>query len=767
MSKVKVLVIPSDRFGVGKYRSIDPHIYLQNNYKEDFHIDIEHDPPFDDNFFKNYQMVHFHGFIHRKPDMLTSYTMTSERLKWCKQNGIKTVVDIDDYWMPDQYHPLFHIVKERKDNEYKIKILKEADWVTTTTPIFADEIKKRLGLTNVVVLPNAINEEEGQFQPKPDSSELVRFGWLGGSCYDDETEVLTQNGFKLFKNLKENELVATLNGKGEIEYHKPKGYIKQPFNGKLNCVKSGMIEYAVTPNHNMYVSEIKNLGHKNLNYKLLPSGQVYGKNLHFKRNGIWIASEVDNFELPEYETNIRKKRYEGRTIPMDLWLKFFGFWMAEGWTTKTDGQFQVGVAQTKPNGFLMEIFKTLKDMGFNPTYTKDKKQVRVFNKQLWEYLRQFGNSEDKFIPTEILSLPKKQLETFLEWFINGDGHVENNKYKRVRAFTSSKKLADNLQELALKIGIAATITNRGKRTSYIKGRKITNQHDHLVINFSKHPDNSKHNKLNPLVKTSEHYKKDYNGFVYCVEVENHILYVRKNGKAFWCGNSHLFDIELLREGISSAHYAHKGKIQFVLCGFDLRGTITEINEQGQVHTREIRPKETSWYQYEHFFTDGYRVLPENYRNFLNEFVNETYDDVNLPYRRVWTRAINSYAENYNKFDVSLAPLKDTLFNSVKSQLKVIEAGFHKKPIIASNFGPYALDIINAVEKGGKINPKGNGLLVDINKGHKQWAQHINRLMTSPAMREDLGNALYETVKNRYSLRVVSQKRKDFYLNITK
>ena len=34
--KIKVLVIPSDKSGVGLFRSVDPHIYLQNEYPNDF-----------------------------------------------------------------------------------------------------------------------------------------------------------------------------------------------------------------------------------------------------------------------------------------------------------------------------------------------------------------------------------------------------------------------------------------------------------------------------------------------------------------------------------------------------------------------------------------------------------------------------------------------------------------------------------------------------------------------------------------------------------
>ncbi|MHA1471409.1 MAG: hypothetical protein ACTSSP_12765, partial [Candidatus Asgardarchaeia archaeon] len=32
----------------------------------------------------------------------------------------------------------------------------------------------------------------------------------------------------------------------------------------------------------------------------------------------------------------------------------------------------------------------------------------------------------------------------------------------------------------------------------------------------------------------------YNGLIYCVNVKNHIIYVRRNGKAYWCGNSNKY-----------------------------------------------------------------------------------------------------------------------------------------------------------------------------------------------------------------------------------
>jgi glycosyltransferase involved in cell wall biosynthesis len=135
--------------------------------------------------------------------------------------------------------------------------------------------------------------------------------------------------------------------------------------------------------------------------------------------------------------------------------------------------------------------------------------------------------------------------------------------------------------------------------------------------------------------------------------------------------------------------------------------------------------------------------------------------------RRWTKQISQYATNYNFFDVSLAPLLPTVFNANKSQLKVIEAGFFKKALIASATDPYTLDLISILEKGGGYNPIGNALLVEPSKNHKQWGLHMKKLMDNPHMIEDLGNRLYETVKDKYSLKTVAEDRVQFLKSIIK
>ena len=402
MSKIKVLVVPSDRTGVGKFRSVDPHIFLQNLYGEDFHVDIIYEPNYDDmNFWKEYQIVSFHRSIG------SDFDKANRLIKMLNSLGVITVCDIDDYWMPGKEHPIHDIIRFNKINEKIVENLRVSKYVTTTTSLFADEIKKFN--PNVFVLPNAINPKEGQFNEPTLESDRLRIGWLGGS-------------------------------------------------------------------------------------------------------------------------------------------------------------------------------------------------------------------------------------------------------------------------------------------------------------------------------------------------------------------SHLHDIELLDQSFSKL-LPLKDKLQYVLCGFDTRGTVTEINSKTGEHTkRNILPHETVWAKYESIFTQNHLIISEEYKKYLLDYTQDDYvNENNESYLRVWTKPVNSYARNYSKFDVSLAPIKNHMFNRMKSQLKVIEAGFYKKALIATNLGPYTIDLKHCLNNGNFVD--GNAMLVDENRNHSDWAKYIEKLVKNPNLVKDMGERLYETVKDTYDLNKVTKDRAEFYKSI--
>jgi glycosyltransferase involved in cell wall biosynthesis len=402
MSKIKVLVVPSDRSGVGKFRSVDPHIFLQNQYPDEFHVDIVYEPPYEDmSFWTQYQIVAYHRSIG------SDFDKAHRLIQVLNSLGVVTVCDIDDYWMPGKEHPIHDIIRVNKINEKIVANLKVSKFVTTTTEIFADEIRKYN--KNVIVFPNAINPNEAQFKEKTEESDKVRVGWLGGS-------------------------------------------------------------------------------------------------------------------------------------------------------------------------------------------------------------------------------------------------------------------------------------------------------------------------------------------------------------------SHLHDIQLLDSGFSKLLHL-KDKVQYVLCGFDTRGTVTEINAQtGEQTKRNILPAETVWARYEEIFTQNYKTVSEGYKNHLLKYSQEEYlGDKNESYLRVWTKPVTGYAKNYSKFDISLAPIKNTMFNRMKSQLKVIEAGFYKKAIIASNIGPYTIDLKHCMDNGNFAD--GNAILINEARNHADWAKFIEKLVKNPNLIKDMGERLYETVKDKYDLKNVTNDRKQFYIDI--
>ena len=232
------------------------------------------------------------------------------------------------------------------------------------------------------------------------------------------------------------------------------------------------------------------------------------------------------------------------------------------------------------------------------------------------------------------------------------------------------------------------------------------------------------------------------------------------------GSSHLHDLKLL-DGMVNKLTPIQEKLQYYVCGFDIRGSVTEINkETGEQKQRPIKPDETVWVRYEEIFTNNYKIITPEYKLFLDKFEEGEYPAIkNENYVRVWTRPVEQYAKNYSNFDISLAPIKNHIFNRMKSQLKVIEAGFYKKALIASNVGPYTIDLKHALDKGNFSN--GNALLVNETNNHSDWAKNIKKLVENPNMITDLGERLYETVKDKYDLNQVTHERASFYKSLIK
>ena len=184
MAKINVLVVPSDNIGgVGFYRSTQPHIQLQEQFPDEFEVTIDMQPNFRNlPWFDKFQIVHIHKALFQ--DMQGLYMF----LDYAKQKGIKTIMDIDDYWDLGMHHPQAASQRQYKIDKIITGNLSKFDYVTTTTPLFAKKIEKYN--KNVVVFPNAINPEDERFKIEKKPSKYLRIGLIMGSTHEYDVALL-------------------------------------------------------------------------------------------------------------------------------------------------------------------------------------------------------------------------------------------------------------------------------------------------------------------------------------------------------------------------------------------------------------------------------------------------------------------------------------------------------------------------------------------------------------------------------------------------
>lgn len=220
--------------------------------------------------------------------------------------------------------------------------------------------------------------------------------------------------------------------------------------------------------------------------------------------------------------------------------------------------------------------------------------------------------------------------------------------------------------------------------------------------------------------------------------------------------THNKDIELLKDIFSFLPDDIRNKIQIVLCGFDLNVRYVE-NEDGTMSTVKLPIEQSEWLKIEKMITGNYRYLYPEHIEQLKNYTNSTIDDC---YRRMLSRDIYNYGTFYNDIDVLLVPLLSNSFTACKSELKLIEASVMHKAAIVSDTMPYTICGINALERGGEINPDGNCLMVPETKGPRGWAKAIIKIVKNQELRNTIINNLSKLTEPGapYCLTDISKKR---------
>jgi PHP family Zn ribbon phosphoesterase len=367
----------------------------------------------------------------------------------------------------------------------------------------------------------------------------------GLSCYDEKTDVLTDNGWKKFFEVKYTDKICTLNIKSDkIEFQCPEKIFSYDYEGKMYRLKTKRVDLLVTPNHNLFVTTCDFRNPKP--FFLKEAKLLFGKPKQFKKDGKWIGRNEDYFILPAVDIKHGSRHYSGfrkkeeKKIPMKDWLKFFGFWLAEGWTDQgKNGNYNIYVCNANEE-LIFEMKHILESFGYNVFYNAKIHRIRVRDYQLFTYLKQFGKCYEKFIPSDIKTLSKDFLQILLEYYIKGDGHVYGRKGKGLSATTTSIRLRDDLQEIALKVGMSAYYKLHNKKGSPFKsssqGKLYRQKNNSWVVYFIR---KNKHAIIPSYIKKYDNIEDwvDFEGKVYCISVPNKVIYVRRNGIPVWCGNS--------------------------------------------------------------------------------------------------------------------------------------------------------------------------------------------------------------------------------------
>lgn len=362
-------------------------------------------------------------------------------------------------------------------------------------------------------------------------------------CYDNQTEILTQNrGWIKFEDLTKEDVVYTRNPDGQIEMHHPTNLFKYEVHDDLYHFKNSRFDAMVTANHRMVYTD------KHTEEQKFVRADEYS----FTKHGIPRLAEntqadAEYFTLPAFSTKWDKETAQGPRrgsrewpeikIPMTWWLRFLGLFISEGSTDNDSyarrGGYGVYVSQKKPQN-LPYIENVLNHLPFRYKYEPKRGVYTICSRQLWEYCRHsvMANLYEARIPREYLTnCSSDELQCLLEGLMIGDGSY-NKTTGQATYYTVSKQLIDDMQELLILTGHACVgIRQHKQRDSIIKGRLILKENCATPYEITI-------SRVQKFYLMPENITKErYDGYVYCCEVPNHTVMVRRNGKCTWCGNS--------------------------------------------------------------------------------------------------------------------------------------------------------------------------------------------------------------------------------------
>lgn len=354
---------------------------------------------------------------------------------------------------------------------------------------------------------------------------------FGYDCYTDDTQFLTESGWKFYDEISDTVKIATLNqATHSIEFQRFTERVKKKYNGLVYELDTLNSNCRVTSNHRMFISRVHSKASNNFSTKADNNWIIKSlKSLISDRNSRYHIKTLYENDNPEYNIT-------------DTELMLVGAYISEGSIGWNNNGTVKEARITQTNHGKSEFYSMMKRISddFICRQYNYKRKEKDLIETTWAFPTDIGKrlialcdcgSENKHLPFYFQRLSKRQANILLTAAILGDGTY--NKSNRVY-YTNSKRLADDIQILANLAGYNANVLN------YLDKHKIIQVQISNIIRYTNYKPINDANLI-----TAE-----YNGNIVCFTVPNEILITRRKGKIAIQGNTKnaLHLVRLLQQG---------------------------------------------------------------------------------------------------------------------------------------------------------------------------------------------------------------------------
>lgn len=338
-------------------------------------------------------------------------------------------------------------------------------------------------------------------------------------CYDDRTDVLTSEGWKPWPVVSGEESFATRSPSGRLEYQRALRLVRKEYRGHMVGFKGQSLDLLVTPDHRVLAEQTTTRAAREQPvFRLRPAHTVLWRSHRHTATAQWAGSRVS---LP------------ARAATSGHLLRLVGLFIGDG---HLPGGNQLGFNLRKEREISF-LRRTAGELGFElKQWGRSPGRFAVpIPSQLRPLFERCYQSREKVIPRQLLELGAAELEHLLEGLLESDGTRQVRGPSRAdRTYsTTSVRLADDVQELALKIGRSASV----RPHPFVRdGSHFGTKPRWRVTIYSGR------NCSPALCRTREQADSHmgvewYDGAIHCVEVPNRTLYVRREGYPVFSGNT--------------------------------------------------------------------------------------------------------------------------------------------------------------------------------------------------------------------------------------